>query len=38
VKIWKNVMNKDKYENFHEWGRRGMLIDYWWGSQRERDH
>jgi hypothetical protein len=19
-------------------GRRGMLIDYWWESQRERDH
>jgi hypothetical protein len=19
-------------------GRRGMRIDYWWGSQRERDH
>jgi hypothetical protein len=19
-------------------GRRGMLIDYWWGSQRGRDH
>jgi hypothetical protein len=18
----------------HEWGRRGTLIDYWWGSQR----
>jgi hypothetical protein len=22
----------------HEWGRRGTLIDYWWESQRERDH
>jgi hypothetical protein len=20
------------------WGRRGTLIDYWWESQRERDH
>jgi hypothetical protein len=20
------------------WGRRGMHIDYWWESQRERDH
>jgi hypothetical protein len=22
---------------WHEWGRRGTLIDYWWESQRERD-
>jgi hypothetical protein len=21
-----------------EWERRGMRIDYWWESQRERDH
>jgi hypothetical protein len=21
-----------------EWGRRGTLIEYWWESQRERDH
>jgi hypothetical protein len=21
-----------------EWGRRGTRIEYWWGSQRERDH
>jgi hypothetical protein len=21
-----------------EWDRRGTLIDYWWESQRERDH
>jgi hypothetical protein len=21
-----------------EWGRRGTLIDYWWESQRKRDH
>jgi hypothetical protein len=20
------------------WGRRGTLMDYWWESQRERDH
>jgi hypothetical protein len=23
---------------YHEWGRRGKRIDYWWESQRERDH
>jgi hypothetical protein len=23
---------------WHEWGRRGTLIDYWWESQKERDH
>jgi hypothetical protein len=22
----------------HEWGRRGMYIEYWWESQRERDN
>jgi hypothetical protein len=22
----------------NEWGRRGTLIDYWFESQRERDH
>jgi hypothetical protein len=21
-----------------EWGKRGTRIDYWWESQRERDH
>jgi hypothetical protein len=21
----------------HEWGRRGMHVGYWWGSQKERD-
>jgi hypothetical protein len=20
------------------WGRRGMHVGYWWGSQEERDH
>jgi hypothetical protein len=23
---------------YHEWGRRGPCISYWWESQRERDH
>jgi hypothetical protein len=23
---------------YHEWGRRGMNIGYWWESQNERDH
>jgi hypothetical protein len=23
---------------YHEEARRGMSIDYWWESQRERDH
>jgi hypothetical protein len=23
---------------WHEWGRRGMNIQYWWESQKERDH
>jgi hypothetical protein len=23
---------------FDEWGRRGMHIGYWWGSQKVRDH
>jgi hypothetical protein len=23
---------------WHEWGRRGMHIGYWWASQKERDH
>jgi hypothetical protein len=29
---------KSRRIRWHEWGRRGMLIDYWWESQRERDH
>jgi hypothetical protein len=28
-------LSRDK---FSLWGRRGTLIDYWWESQRERDH
>jgi hypothetical protein len=23
---------------WHEWGRRGMHIGYWWESQKERDY
>jgi hypothetical protein len=23
---------------WHEWGRRGMHIGYWWGIKKERDH
>jgi hypothetical protein len=23
---------------YDEWGRRGTRIDYWWESQKERDH
>jgi hypothetical protein len=23
---------------YHEWGRRGMHIGYWWESQKVRDH
>jgi hypothetical protein len=22
---------------WHEWGRRGMHLGYWWGSQKVRD-
>jgi hypothetical protein len=29
---------KSRRMRWHEWGRRGRLIDYWWESQRERDH
>jgi hypothetical protein len=25
------------YGMWHEWGRRGMHIGYWWESQKERD-
>jgi hypothetical protein len=23
---------------YHEWGRRGMHIGYWWESQKEKDY
>jgi hypothetical protein len=23
---------------YHEWGRRGIHVGYWWESQKEGDH
>jgi hypothetical protein len=32
------IILKSEMYTVNEWGRRGTLIDYWWESQRERDH
>jgi hypothetical protein len=32
---WRALVNT--VMNLHEWGRRRMLIGYWWESQKERN-
>jgi hypothetical protein len=35
---WSSQEGWDRQGRQHEWGRKGMLIGYWWKSQKERDH